>query len=183
MTRISVGTVILLCGLLSILASTPPALARIGQPVTSFNAKTGKLFLLKSTTPPNNGTSYARYVLIGNQDRQQRSPGFGAGITLTLKANKIVGQSMVIRLGQNRDVGKMFSVMLSMNVCYEALGKEAPKTPKGTNDEVKAYASAIDRALSGSPEFIRYNGFPMKITMSKTKDSDLLVAITSTLPQ
>jgi len=152
----------------------------MGQPGASFNAKMSKLFLPKGTTPPNaDGTSYARYVLVGNQDRQTRSPGFGAGITLTIKANKIVGQSMVVRLGQNREVGKMFAVMLSLNVCYEALGKEAPKTQKGTNDEVRAYAAAITGALSGSPQYIRYNGFPMKITMSKTKENDLLVAITT----
>jgi hypothetical protein len=185
MTRISAGTLVLLCALLSILSSAPPALARVGQPVASFNTKMGRIFLAKGTTPPKDANSdgYARYVLIGNPDRQKRSPGFGAGITLTLKGNKIVGQSMVVRLGQNRKVGKMFSVMLSLNVCYDALGKEAPKNQKATNDEVRAYATAIDRALSGSPEYIRYNGFPMKITMSKTKDADLLVAITSTAPQ
>jgi hypothetical protein len=176
--RISVRGMVLLCVVISTLAAAMPALAKIGAPVATFNAKMSRLFLLKETTPKD-GNTYFRYVLIGDQDRQKRSPGFGAGITLTGKANKIAGQSLVVRLGQNRQVGKMFAVMLSMNVCYEALGKESPKTPQATNAEVQAYASAVERALSGAPEYIRYNGFPMKITMSKTKDSDLLVAITA----
>jgi hypothetical protein len=158
-----------------------PATAKIGAPTASFDAKMGKLFLLKDHNLKE-GVAYYHYVLIGDPDRQRRSPGFGAGMTLTVKANKITGQSLVIRLGQNRQVGKMFSVMLSMNVCYEALGKDPPKTEKVTNQEVKSYASAIERALSGAPQSIRYNGYPMKITISRTKESDLLVAITSNAP-
>jgi len=161
---------------------SPPAFAKIGAPVATFNAKMGHLFIAKETENKDTA-SYAHYVLIGDPDRQKRSPGFGAGMTLTVKANKIVGESLVVKLGKNPQVGKMFSVMLAMNVCYEALGKETPKTAKATNDEVRAYASAAERALSGSPEFIRYKGFPMKITMSKFGDSDLLVAITAANPE
>jgi hypothetical protein len=157
------------------------AQAKMLAPISSFENKMKKLFLLKDRSVKGDIT-YCRYVLIGDPDRQKRSPGFGAGLTLTIKANKIQGESLLIKLGANRNVGRMFSVMLCSNVSYEALGKPAPKSSQSVNDEIRAYSSAIERALAGSPQSIRYQGYPVKITMSNTKDSDLLLAITPIAP-
>jgi len=150
-------------------------------PVSSFENKMKKLFLLKDRSAKGDITYY-RYVLIGDQDRQKHSPGFGAGLTLTTNANKIEGESLLIKLGANRNVGSMFSVMLCLNVSYEALGKSPPKSSQSINDEIRAYSSAIERALAGSPQSIRYKDCPVKITLSNTKDSDLLLAITPIAP-
>jgi hypothetical protein len=136
-----------------------------------------KLFLFKDSLTKENST-YCHYGLIGDPERQKRSPGFGAGLTLTVQANKIVGESVLIRLGDNSDIGKMFSTILTMNICYEALGKPRPQSEALTDSEVRAYAEAIERALAGAPQNIRYQGFPFKITLSRSKNSELLVAIT-----
>jgi hypothetical protein len=152
------------------------AQARIGGPVSSFQAKNGRLFTFKSRTIKDNKIYYF-YSLNSHPAQQHTSPGFAGGITLTIDQNKIVGESFILRLGADQEVGKVLATAVCMELTYEAIGKPAPTTPALRGKEFKSYSNAITRGLSGLPQVIRYKGFPMRITVSRTDQGELLLAI------
>jgi hypothetical protein len=138
-----------------------------------------RFFFLKDQTTKGD-VAYLRYSLIGDPQRQKVSPGFGGGVTLTVKEGVISGESLLIRLGDAPKAGKALATVLSLNVAYEGLGKDPPTKPAVQEKEIKAYLTAIEAALSGSPQTIRYKGFNAKITVLCTKTKDLLLTVTPT---
>jgi hypothetical protein len=89
---------------------------------------------------------------------------------------------MLVVLGEKREVGKLFAVLLTLNVTYEAIGKPAPTAPKLQQAEIKAYNQAVEMALVGVPQHISYKGYPVKISVSRDKANNLLLALTSQAP-
>ncbi len=163
------------------LTGQSPSEARLGAPVNSFSKKMSKNFLFKSQTTKGDSTYYI-YSLIGDPKRQEQSPGFSGGVTLTVRDGKIAGESMLVVLGEKREVGKLFAVLLTLNGTYEAIGKPAPTAPKLQQAEIKAYNQAVEMALVGVPQHISYKGYPVKISVSRDKANNLLLALTSQAP-
>jgi len=156
--------------------------AKMGAPVSSFSQKMFRFFFLKDQTTKGD-TAYLRYSLIGDPQRQKASPGFAGGVTLTVKEGAISGESLLIRLGDNPKVGKTLAALLAMNLAYEAIGKESPTKPAIQEKEIKSYLAAVDAAMNGTPQTIRYNGFNDKIHLLCTKSKDLLLTILPGPPQ
>ena len=153
------------------------AVAKIGAPVQSFMAKNGRLFTFKNRTVKDDKIYYV-YSLNSHPAQQHSSPGFAGGITLTTDQNKIEGESLILRLGADQEVGKVFAAALCMELTYEAIGKTPPRTETLRGKEFTSYSNAITRGLSGLPQVIRYKGYPMRITISRTDQGELLLAIT-----
>jgi hypothetical protein len=151
--------------------------AKLGAPVSSFSQRMFRFFFLKDQTTKGD-TAYLRYSLIGDPQRQKVSPGFAGGVTLTVKEGAISGESLVIRLGDNPKAGKALATLLAINVAYEGIGKDPPSQPAVQEKEIKSYLAAIEAALNGAPQTIRYKGFNSKISLLCTKTKDLLLTIT-----
>lgn len=119
--------------------------------------------------------------MILDKQTTQGAPGFSSAITLTVVDGKIVGQSMIIRIGENVQGGKALATLHAMDFVYEALGKAAPKNKSATESEFSQYQMAIDQVLSGFPQHVKYPHYAAVITMSRTPDGDLLLAATPDL--
>jgi hypothetical protein len=154
---------------------------KIGAPVSSFLARNGRIFKFKERSVKDNKVYYL-YTLAKHPAQQHSSPGFAGGMTLTAGGGYILGESLVIRLGADPQVGSVFATAVFMELAYDALGKPVPKSEALRQSEFKAYARAITLALGGSPQAIRYKGYPMKITISRAGDNDVVLAVTPELP-
>ncbi|PWT96557.1 MAG: hypothetical protein C5B53_09465 [Candidatus Melainabacteria bacterium] len=170
----SKATIVLLATVVASFGST--AVAKIGGSVQSFQARNGRIFTFKSRSIKDDKIYYV-YSLNSHPAQQHSSPGFAGGITLTVDQNKIAGESFILRLGADQDVGKVLAAALCMDLTYEAIGKPAPVTPSLRAKEFTAYSNAITRGLSGLPQVIRYKGYPMRVTISRTDQGELLLAI------
>jgi hypothetical protein len=153
-----------------------PAAGKIGASIRTFQANNGRLFVFKNRTVKEDKTYYV-YSLISHPAQQHSSPGFAGGITLTTSGDKILGESLILRLGADQEVGKVLAVAICMDLTYEAIGKPAPKTQSLRATEFNSYSDAITRGLAGLPQVIKYKGYPMKITVSRTNEGELLLAI------
>jgi len=174
MRKISLGC---LCALTMFFVPQLEASARLGQSIEGFKGKLTSSFKFKGQTKKQDRTYYM-FSLVSTASTQNRAPGFGAGITATVVDGKVVGQSMVLRLGDNFSGGKELATLHSMDFAYEALGKSPPSSQASLKQELDQYSSAIDQVLGGSAQHVRYPGFTSLITMSRTTDGDVLIAIT-----
>ncbi len=154
----------------------PAAEARIGDSILSFRLKFSRIFTLKDNSSKD-GKTYYRFSLNQDPVQQKSSPGFAGGMTVTCANDRIVGESLVARLGKNLTIGKAFTVGLSMDLTYDAIGKPFVTNKKEAAAEYRSYLNAIEQALVGSPQDIKYAGYNAKITLSKTNDGDILLAI------
>lgn len=168
------NTLLLLAVMLPSLSSGPAA-ARIGEAYSEFKPKAERGFKLKSETKKDNRTYYM-YVMTLDRPTQEAAPGFTGGLTLTVIGGKITGQSMVLRLGDYQEAGKALAAAHALDFAYESLGKASPKSKVTTEKELAAYTTALDQALDGVAQNIRYPGFNVKITMSKYGQADILIA-------
>jgi hypothetical protein len=167
----------LLVGLCTTMLLGQAAEAKLGEGISTFAQKMSNAFFLKTQTTKGE-VAYLMYTLIGDPNRQKLSPGFGGGVTLTIKEGVISGESLLVRLGDNPKAGKAIAAVLALSVAYEALGKEPPTQAAVQERELNAYLKAIEAALNGSPQTIRYRGFNPKITILSSKTKDVLLTVT-----
>lgn len=163
------------------LALGSAAHSKIGGPLTTFQTKNAKLFTLKSRSVKEDKVYYV-YSLTSHPAQQHSSPGFAGGVTLTTSGGKILGESLVIRLGADQEVGRILAAAICMELTYEAIGKAAPKTESLRAFEFNSYTNAITRGMQGMPQTIRYKNCNMRITISRTDENNLLLAITPIQP-
>lgn len=152
------------------------AQAKIGDPIQSFESKFSRIFTLKDSSSKD-GNTYYRFSLNKDPVQQKAAPGFAGGMTITCANGKIQGESLVVRLGKNVNIGKAFTVGLSLDLTYEALGKPIVTDKKEAAAEYRSYLNAVDQALTGSPQDIKYAGYNTRITLSQTNSGDILLAI------
>ena len=183
MTSISLSTARLLALLLltASFASGNGAEGKIGGTLQTFQTRNAKLFAFKSRTVKEDKIYYV-YSLTSHPAQQHSSPGFAGGATLTTSGGKILGESVVLRLGADQEVGRILAAAICMDLTYEAIGKAAPKTDTLRAYEFNSYTSAITRGLQGMPQTIRYKNCPFRITISRTNENNVLLAITPIQP-
>jgi hypothetical protein len=159
----------------------PAAQAKIGDPIGSFQGKFSRIFTLKDSSTKD-GKNYYRFSLNKDPIQQKSAPGFAGGMTITCGNGKIQGESLIVRLGSNKRVGKVFTTGLSLDLTYEAIGKPIVTDKKGAEAEYLSYLNAINQALAGYPQDIKYAGYNTRITLSRTGTGDILLAITPNPP-
>ena len=164
----------LVCGWLC-----PSAQARLGEPFKTFKAKAETSYKFLKEDKKDDRT-YESFVMILNEKLKASAPNFAVAETLTVVDGKIVGQSMMIRIGDNYEGGKAMAIIHAMDFAYESLGKPAP-TKDGVEKEYRQYEIAVTQVLAGLPQKIQYPGFKAKITLSRSNDGELLLAATPDL--
>jgi hypothetical protein len=165
------------------LASTlePAAEGRIGGSIQEFQYKNKHLLVFRNRSVKEDKVYYV-FSLTSHPAQQHADPGFAGGMTVTTSSGKVLGESLAIRLGTDQQVGQIYATAVCMNLTYDAIGKPIPSTPEARGSEFKAYSNAIIKALAGLPQAIKYKGYAMRITVSKTNDNELLLAITPDQP-
>jgi hypothetical protein len=166
-------------GLILISASifyVKPAQAKFGDSIDSFKQKMVSHFKYVSMEKKNEKIYYHFSV---NTDRkiQQNSAGFAGGLTITTEKGKISGESLLVQLGNDQNIGNKLAAILCLNLAYDALGKPIPNSDQDKQTEFNAYSKATSDALSGQPGHINYPGYSSQLIFSQTHDGNLLFVI------
>lgn len=151
--------------------------ARLGESFQSFKVKAAKGFKFKTESKKETRTYYM-YSMSLDPTTALAAPGFAGGLTVTVVGGRVIGQSMVMRLGDNYEAGKALATAHALDFAYESLGKPSPKTKESTEKEFLAYTNAIDMVMGGSPQNLRYPGFSGVITLSLAPDQAVIIAAT-----
>lgn len=159
---------------------SPSAEAKIGEPIVNFKAKVAKEYQFKGTESKGASTYY-RFALIPTQEEQDNSPGFGAGMTITVVNGKVSGQSMALRIGQFYEAGKIVVARRSLKFILEAIGK--PATPQDEERLLESIRSAIEQALQSIPQSIQFPGYNHRVKVSFAASGDVIVAVLPPAPQ
>jgi hypothetical protein len=169
----------LVLALLNLLISQPPAIAKLGEEFTELQSRIASNFKFKGTETKQN-RSYYHYTMVLDKATEQAAPGFDGGLTVTVEKNGvIVGQSMLIRLGDNHEAGKALAALHTLDFAFESLGRPNPRTKQEVQRELQSYTAAVSKALAGTPQNIRYADTPGKITVSKRPDGSIAIAATA----
>ena len=158
------------------MVSQIPCQAKIGEPIGVYRAKIAAKYKFRAQEA-RGAQTYYRYAYPLTPEEEQRCPGFGTGITVTVAGGKIVGQSMAIRMGDSYDESRVMAARRSLDFILEAIGK--PKSTSQTEDaqQLASIKNAIEQALISNPQNIQFPGFPQRSKLSCAPDGDLLVAI------
>ena len=154
---------------------------KFGAPIETFKQKLGHSFTYLNAETKNNKT-YQHFTLIVEEKVQRVNPGFSGGLTLTLENGKISGESFLVGLGSDRDLGQKLAGILCLNLAYEALGKPIPNSSKDQEIELNSYTRAVREASSGSPGHINYPGYSSQLIFSRTEKNELLFVIIPSAP-
>lgn len=152
--------------------------AKLGENYARFQATAAKGFKYKGRKDKDNH-SYYMFTMQLDDATLTAAPGFSGGLTVTVAAGKIIGQSMVLRLGENIEAGKVLAAVHVIDFIYEALGRPNPKSKEAVAEELRSYESAIDQCLEDIPQKVKYPDTPGKIIISKTQAGDIAVACTA----
>lgn len=167
----------ILLGLVS--ASCAPADARIGESLGSFKAKCAQFYTQKNEKKKEDRT----YIMYSLKPNASQPSGFGVGMTVTIVDGKVVGQSMAIRMGDNYELGKVQAIGHTIAFINETLGRPITTDPAAVQKEFSDLGQAVEQALAGSAQDIRYPGYTSRIRIARSGDGDLLLAATPDLGQ
>lgn len=167
--------------LLFALTSPPSAEARLGEDFGAFLNRFTKT--TKSLKPlaqlPGVSTQHFTFEVNVPMDQKKASPGFAAGVTVTVTEGKIVGQSFAVKPGNNVTVGQKLACIHGFAFAYEAIGKSIPPTRDKAEVEFNAFCNAVDRACMGELQYLRYPGFKALVTIQRNSASgNILIAAT-----
>ncbi len=169
--------VTLILSVVIVLDQLAPASAKLGERFGPFQIRIVPNFKFQGQS--NKGKrKYFMYTMILDKATEHAAPGFQGGLTVSVEDGVIVGQSMLLRLGDNADAGKALAAVHALDFTFESLGRPAPPSRMAAAEELKSYAEAVDNALSGTPQNIRYPGSPGKITLCRQEDGSLAIAAT-----
>lgn len=166
---------------LSSLAIPQPAQARLGE---TFDAFLHRFTVAsKSLKPlaqlPGVSTQNFTFEVNVSLEQKKASPGFAAGVTVTVSEGKIVGQSLAVKPGNNVTVGQKLAALHGFSFAYEAIGKTIPPTRDKAEIEYKAFCNSVDRACMGEEQFLRYPGYRALITIrTDPTTGNILIAAT-----
>ena len=151
--------------------------AKLGEDISAYKAKVAKAYTLKSQSNKD-GKTYCVFSINMNQQLKDIAPEFGGGLTISVDKGKIIGQSMVLRLGQSKEAAKAIAVRYALDFAFESLGRPVPKTKAEISDEVNSYTTVINNAMAGDPQNVHYPNVKGKITVTMQKDGSLVFAAT-----
>jgi hypothetical protein len=167
----------LILAMLSVFSWQTPASAKLGEDFNIFQNRIVMNFKARGQEPRQGRTDY-HFTMMLDQATQKAAPGFEGGLTVTVENNLITGQSMLIRLGTNREAGKALASLHALDFAFESLGRPSPKTKREVQRELQSYTAAVTKALAGTPQNIRYADTQGKITISKRPDGSIALAAT-----
>ena len=153
--------------------------AKFGGSIEVFKQKMVNFFSYTNAEKKNEKTYY-HFSVKTDRKIQEASTGFAGGLTITTDKGKIAGESLLVQLGNDDDIGKQLAAVLCLNLAYNALGKSVPITAEDKQAEFNAYFKAVSDALSGQPGHISYSGYNNQLIFSKTKEGNLLFVINQT---
>jgi hypothetical protein len=162
--------------LIAIYFTCTPAHARLGESVSIFINKNKDVYKLKGTSS-SEGVTHYNFSLIVDETERSAAPGFGAGLTVTVQAGKIVGQSMALSLGRDRFIGAQLAGAYGLKFALDAIGRTMPGDKRAQDKELEVFNKTAAEALLGMPREISYPGFDARIILSKSQDGNLLVAV------
>lgn len=164
------------------LAGQMPCLAKIGEPISAYRARTAVKYKFRSQDTRGTQVNY-RFAFPLTPEEEAQCPGFATGITVTAAGGKIVGQSMAIRMGDSYDAGRNLAARRALDFILEAIGK--PKSTSQSEDaqQLASIKNAIEQALISNPQNIQFPGFPQRSKLSCSPDGDLLVAVLPPIEQ
>ena len=163
--------------MLCLLALPPPSQAKLGQPFEAYKAKIAKTWTQVAEDTSGPKTNY-HFSLIVTPEQQSASPGYAAGLTITVQAGKITGQSIAFRAGSNQMVGAAMATAHGFAFAYEAIGKPMSKDKATAETEFKDFSTAVGQAFMGRLQSIRYPGFAGLVTVTTDPSGNLIVAAT-----
>lgn len=186
--RKSTGSALSLIAVLLLLVSTPRAAdAKIGEPIANFQMRYKSLLKLRASQAPGatqaHGTSSGKevrnfqFALLIEDSERQAAPGFGGGVTVTVKEGKIAGESIAFTLGQDHFVGGQLASSYGLKLANDAIGRTVPGDKIKEDREQEIFSRTSSIALAGSPQVISYPGYENRIILSRSDEGNLLIAI------
>jgi hypothetical protein len=151
--------------------------AKLGEPFGVFQARIITNYKFKAHSKKDD-RDYYMYSMITDADTDVAAPGFGGGLTITVNRGLIVGQSMLLRIGDNAQAGRSLAALHTFDFAFESLGRPNPSSQTAIEQELRSYTNAVNKALAGAPQNIRYPGGGGKITIAKRADGALAIAAT-----
>lgn len=153
------------------------AQAKLGEPFGVFQARLITNYKFKAHSKKDD-RDYYMYSMITDSDTEVAAPGFGGALTITVSHGLIVGQSMLLQVGNNAQAGRALAALHTFDFAFESLGRPAPSSQAALEQELRSYTNAVNKALAGAPQNIRYPGGGGKITIAKKTDGTLALAAT-----
>jgi hypothetical protein len=157
------------------------AQAKFGDSIDTFRQKMASHFRYINTEKKNTKAYYHFAVNTDNKIRQADS-GFAGGLTISTDNGKITGESLLVQLGTDNNIGKKLAAILCLNLAYDALGKPIPAADKDKQSEYDAYFKAVNDAMSGQPGHIGYPGYSSQLLFSQTNEGSFLFVINPAPP-
>ncbi len=165
----------LVLSIFCILLAPVHAAARLGHSISSFKSLNGERAVLKEVVIKDEKKYYSFDLLI-LEEKLARASGFKAGMTVTVRAGKITGQSLAISMGKNLAAANELAVEQSHVFACEALGRDLPREDDALQKEYGLIRQAIFHAVSGKPQELKFPGSEGRIIFKGGPQSSLLVA-------
>jgi hypothetical protein len=151
--------------------------AKLDEPFGVFQARIITNYKFKAHSKKDD-RDYYMYSMITDADTDVAAPGFGGGLTITVSRGLIVGQSMLLSIGRNAQAGKSLAALHTFDFAFESLGRPTPPSQAALEQELRSYTNAVNKALAGAPQNIRYPDGGGKITIARRADGALAIAAT-----
>jgi hypothetical protein len=152
----------------------PTAQARLGESFALYQKRALKLFRFAGQTAAGNAVTY-RYILVGDKIQEEEVPKYTAGLTINTVNGIIKDQAMLFRTGSKTQRGLALLVVHGMGFTFEALGMPFPEKKIDSDSQVKAFASAVQQAYSGTAQLIRYPGYKGTIKIRRDDNADIVI--------
>ncbi len=152
------------------------AIAFIGGDINEFKDYFHKSFTYNKSSK-NKDFTHCYFFLNSEIKNNPQVDGFNAAMTISLKLNKIIGESLVIDLGKNKDTGLVIATSLLMDLILEARQTKTPS--KSTLDtQFILFKQAITDALTDNPQTLNYNHENIVIRIEQIDFHKILITIT-----
>jgi hypothetical protein len=152
----------------------PSAQAKLGESFATYQKRALKLFRFAGQTTTGNIVTY-RYILVGDKIQEERVPKYAAGLTINTINGIIKDQTMLFRTGSNTQRGLALMVVHGLGFTFEALGMKLPEKKADADNQLKAFASAVERAYSGQAQLIHYPGYKGTIKIRRDSQADIVI--------
>ncbi len=161
--------------LLWLMVSSQPGEAKLGESFQLYKTKVARSWNVAGVQGDGAKNNY-RFSLIVPQQQQDASPGYAAGLTITVVDGKITGQSVAIRPGSNPLVGAAMASAHGFAFAYESIGKPIPEGKAQSEAEFNQFTQAIGLAFNAQPQYLRYPGYSGVITVMCNNLGDVIIA-------
>ncbi|MCA9803700.1 MAG: hypothetical protein KC777_17130 [Cyanobacteria bacterium HKST-UBA02] len=150
-----------------------PAQARLGEKIKLFSQRHRADLHLKEVTIKQE-TKYYEYSVLIDPGLLSVAPGFACGLTATVKHGVIVGESMIVRFGEQPLKANDLAISYGLSFVNDALDRKPSALSE--DNERKVFQKAIFQAMTTLPQELRFVGCKGKVVFSRSADNNLLIA-------